>query len=147
MPCLTNASPEYTILGQLCTLSEASPTSHRMLVMFAERLQRLAATAPNIGAVQEAVALAFPPSQGSAKRAEKFKQFCSDVMSPGTKFKVCSPPGTHHKTPLSPSLPFPLAPCICVADLQRLSLCSRLTTFECVIYVFEFRTASESSVF
>lgn len=56
--------------------------------MFAERLQRLAATAPNIGAVQEAVALAFPPSQGSAKRAEKFKQFCSDVMPPGTKFKV-----------------------------------------------------------
>lgn len=61
---------------------------HVMLVPLAERLHRLAATAPNIGAVQEAVALAFPPSQGSAKRAEKFKQFFSDVMPAGTKLKV-----------------------------------------------------------
>lgn len=54
----------------------------------AERMQRVAATAPNIGAVQEALALAFPPSQGSPSRAEKFKQFFADVMPPGSKLKV-----------------------------------------------------------
>lgn len=64
---------------------------HLRLVLHAERLQRLAATAPSVGAVQEAVALAFPPSQGSAKRAEKFKQFFSDVMPAGTKLKVLLP--------------------------------------------------------
>lgn len=60
--------------------------------MCAERLQRLAAAAPSVEAVHEAVALAFPPSQGSAKRAEKFKQFFIDVMPPGTKLKVLPPP-------------------------------------------------------
>ena len=101
---LVCAHAKHTLLGLLYTLSEESPTSHRILVMFAERLQRLAAIAPNIGAVQEAVALAFPPSQGSAKRAEKFKQFCSDVMAPGTKLKV---PPLPHPHPCAVSSPPP----------------------------------------
>ena len=64
---------------------------HLRLALHAESLQRLAATAPSVGAIQDAVALAFPPSQGSAKRAEKFKQFFSDVMPAGTKLKVLPP--------------------------------------------------------
>ncbi len=59
-----------------------------MYVLAADRLQRVAANAPNTQAVQEALGIAFPPSQGSAKRAEKFKQFFSDVMPAGSEFKV-----------------------------------------------------------
>ncbi|KAL0045181.1 hypothetical protein WJX82_011267 [Trebouxia sp. C0006] len=52
-----------------------------------ERLQRIAASAASPQAVQEALTTAFPPSQGSAKRAEKLKQFFSDVMPAGSGFK------------------------------------------------------------
>ena len=107
-----------------------------MLVMFADRLQRLAATAPHIGAVQEAVGLAFPPSQGSAKRAEKFKQFCSDVLPPGTKLKVPALP--HLNASHSQSGPLPRSPpsllAFGLAVLQHLGLHSRLTKFDLVIY-------------
>ncbi len=59
--------------------------------MTAERLQRVAARAASPQAVQEALTTAFPPSQGSAKRAEKLKQFFSDVMPAGSGFKVRHP--------------------------------------------------------
>ena len=72
------------------------PSRCMMPVCAADRLQRLAASAPNVGAVQDAVALAFPPSQGSAKRAEKFKQFFADVMPAGSKLKV----SLHHSAPV-----------------------------------------------
>ncbi|DBB07124.1 TPA: hypothetical protein ACH3X1_011698 [Trebouxia sp. C0004] len=52
-----------------------------------EQLQRVAASAASPQAVQEALNTAFPPSQGSAKRAEKLKQFFSDVMPAGSGFK------------------------------------------------------------
>lgn len=59
--------------------------------MTAERLQRVAASAASLQVVQEALTTAFPPSQGSAKRAEKLKQFFSDVMPAGSGFKVRDP--------------------------------------------------------
>ncbi len=59
--------------------------------MTAERLQRVAASAASLQAVQEALTTAFPPSQGSAKRAEKLKQFFSNVMPAGSGFKVRDP--------------------------------------------------------
>ncbi|KAL0028293.1 hypothetical protein WJX79_007931 [Trebouxia sp. C0005] len=52
-----------------------------------EQLQRVASSAASPQAVQEALTAAFPPSQGSAKRAEKLKQFFSDVMPAGSGFK------------------------------------------------------------
>ena len=63
--------------------------------MTAERLQRVAASAASPQAVQEALITAFPPSQGSAKRAEKLKQFFSDVMPAGSGFKVRDPSAWH----------------------------------------------------
>lgn len=59
--------------------------------MTAEQLQRVASSAASPQAVQEALTAAFPPSQGSAKRAEKLKQFFSDVMPAGSGFKVRGP--------------------------------------------------------
>ena len=61
---------------------------YKGFVMTAERLQRVAASAASPQAVQEALTTAFPPSQGSAKRAEKLKQFFNDVMPAGSGFKV-----------------------------------------------------------
>lgn len=54
----------------------------------AEQLRKVAANAASLLVVQEALATAFPPSQGSAKRAEKFRQFFSDVMPVSADFKV-----------------------------------------------------------
>ncbi len=59
--------------------------------MTAEQFQRVASSAATPQAVQEALTTAFPPSQGSAKRAEKLKQFFSDVMPAGSGFKVRDP--------------------------------------------------------
>ena len=63
--------------------------AHDNTSLLVGRLHELVAKAPNLQAVQDALGIAFPPSQGSAKRAEKFRQFFSDVMPAGAEFKVC----------------------------------------------------------
>ena len=51
-------------------------------------MQTVAALALSKEAVKDALLTEFPSSQGSGLRAQKLKQFFSDVMPPGSPFKV-----------------------------------------------------------
>ena len=57
-------------------------------VLLAERLQKTATMAKSMQEVHETLDIAFSPSQGSTRRAKKFKQFSVDVMPAGSEVQV-----------------------------------------------------------
>lgn len=64
------------------------PSKYKHLLLLAEQMQKLALNASSQQAVLDALHLKFPSSQGSAVRAQKLKQFFTDVMPPGSMYKA-----------------------------------------------------------